>query len=75
MRYDISDPHRQTLRSDIAFWLHLAAAPALLYATLGFIVVWWRGEVDLGQAVAIIFLVAIFMPAREAASYMLDVKR
>ncbi|WP_028001147.1 hypothetical protein [Sinorhizobium arboris] len=61
MRYDISDPHRQTLRSDIAFWLHLAAAPALLYATLGFIVVWWRGEVDLGQAVAIIFLVAIFM--------------
>lgn len=32
MTYDLSDPARQTRRSDIAFWLHLAAAPALLYA-------------------------------------------
>ncbi|MDX1144078.1 hypothetical protein GOL39_15695 [Sinorhizobium medicae] len=66
MRYDISDPHRLTLRSDIAFWLHLAAAPALLYAMLGFIVtfgqggIWW-GEGGLGQAVAVVFLVALFM--------------
>ncbi|MGE6741637.1 hypothetical protein ACQKGC_15295 [Allorhizobium pseudoryzae] len=34
MTYDLSDPARQTRRSDIAFWLHLAAAPALLYAGL-----------------------------------------
>ena len=67
MRYDISDPHRLTLRSDIAFWLHLAAAPALLHAMLGFIVlsgqgdVWWTGEGGLGQSAAVIFLVALFM--------------
>ncbi|MCY1668221.1 hypothetical protein [Rhizobium sp. SL86] len=34
MTYDLSDPARQSRRSDIAFWLHLAAAPALLYAGL-----------------------------------------
>lgn len=32
MRYDLSDPQRVTRRSDIAFWLHLATAPALLYS-------------------------------------------
>lgn len=37
MRYDLSDRHRVTRRSDIAFWLHLATAPALLYAMLAFI--------------------------------------
>ncbi|WP_162894969.1 hypothetical protein [Rhizobium terrae] len=37
MRYDLSDPARMTRRSDIAFWLHLAAAPALLYAMLCFV--------------------------------------
>ena len=56
MRYDISDPHRLTLRSDIAFWLHLAAAPALLQGD-----VWWTGEGGLGQSAAVIFLVALFM--------------
>lgn len=34
MTYDLSDPARVSRRSDIAFWLHLAAAPALLYAGL-----------------------------------------
>lgn len=34
MRYDLSDPRRETRRSDIAFWLHLVTAPALLSATL-----------------------------------------
>lgn len=49
MRYDISDPHRLTLRSDIAFWLHLAAAPALLYAMLGFIVTFGQGGIWWGE--------------------------
>lgn len=35
--FDLSDPTRQTRRSDIAFWLHLASAPALLYAMMSFI--------------------------------------
>ena len=34
MRYDLSDPARVTRRSDVAFWLHLATAPALLYSTI-----------------------------------------
>jgi hypothetical protein len=34
MRYDLSDPQRVTRRSDVAFWLHLATAPALLYSTI-----------------------------------------
>jgi hypothetical protein len=37
MGYDLSDPPRVTRRSDIAFWIHLAAAPALLYAMLSFV--------------------------------------
>ncbi len=34
MRFDLSDPGRVTRRSDVAFWLHLATAPALLYSTV-----------------------------------------
>lgn len=34
MSYDLSDPARVTRRSDVAFWLHLATAPALLYSTI-----------------------------------------
>lgn len=67
MRFDISDPQRLTSRSDIAFWLHLAAAPALLYATLGIVMVagngaaLWSGETGLGRAAAVMGLVALFM--------------
>ncbi|MBB4572167.1 hypothetical protein [Rhizobium lentis] len=32
--FDIGDRLRRTTRSDIAFWLHLGAAPALLYSTV-----------------------------------------
>jgi MFS family permease len=38
MRWDISDPARETRRSDVAFWLHLLAAPMIahpLFAWLG----------------------------------------
>lgn len=38
MRWDISDPLRKTRRSDVAFWLHLLAAPMIIhpaFATLG----------------------------------------
>ena len=34
MRFDLSDPNRRTRRSDVAFWLHLATAPALLYTAI-----------------------------------------
>ena len=31
MRFDMSDPARQTRRTDIAFWLHLLAAPLIVH--------------------------------------------
>jgi hypothetical protein len=34
LQFDLSDRERLTRRSDIAFWLHLASAPALLYSVV-----------------------------------------
>mgnify|MGYP004500908225 CR=1 FL=1 len=31
MRWDASDPRRETRRSDVAFWLHLLAAPLIVH--------------------------------------------
>lgn len=31
MRFDLSDPKRQTRRTDIAFWLHMLAAPMVVH--------------------------------------------
>ncbi|MGE6783966.1 hypothetical protein ACQKGL_15755 [Ensifer adhaerens] len=67
MRYDILDPQRLTTRSDIAFWLHLAAAPALLYSLIGLVFLanggatWWDGQASFSQAAAAIVIVALFM--------------
>ncbi|MEI2300216.1 hypothetical protein [Ensifer sp. MJa1] len=67
MRYDVSDPQRVTTRSDTAFWLHLAAAPALLYSLMGLVFLtngggtWWDGQAGFGQATAAILIVALFM--------------
>ena len=38
MRWDMSDPQRETRRSDVAFWLHLLAAPMIahpIFALIG----------------------------------------
>ncbi len=32
MRFDLSDPARRTRRTDIAFWLHLLAAPLIVHS-------------------------------------------
>ena len=34
MRFDISDPQRLTRRTDIAFWLHLLAAPLIVHSLI-----------------------------------------
>jgi hypothetical protein len=31
MRWDMSDPERRTRRADVAFWLHLLAAPLIVH--------------------------------------------
>ncbi|MGP8233318.1 MAG: hypothetical protein ACLQL2_11760 [Methylovirgula sp.] len=35
MHFDLSDPARQTRRADIAFWLHLLAAPLIVQSLIG----------------------------------------
>lgn len=38
MRFDLSDPSRKTRRTDIAFWLHLLAAPLIVHPLIrGFV--------------------------------------
>ncbi|MDO9414803.1 hypothetical protein [Pararhizobium sp.] len=67
MCYDLSDPQRVTRRSDIAFWLHLGAAPVLLYSMLSFVFLnevadnWWASGTSPARAAAVIAIVAVFM--------------
>lgn len=68
MTYDLSDPLRLSRRSDIAFWLHLAAAPALLYAGLATLFLAFFGTFsNLGRQIgsvptpAVMVLIAMLM--------------
>ena len=65
MGFDSSDIHRETRRSDVAFWLHLCAAPTLLYAILatlfGDSVGLTGNQVNLVQITTVIAIVAIMM--------------
>ena len=58
MRWDASDVRRQTRRSDVAFWLHLLAAPLLVhpvFTALGL----FDGQANLGQALGVVALYAV----------------
>ena len=55
MRWDAADPRRQTRHSDVAFWLHLLAAPLLVHPVF----TWLRlsgGEASALQVVAVVLL-------------------
>lgn len=55
MRWDMSDTARTTRRSDVAFWLHLLAAPMIahsIFAMLGLL----EGAPGIGKAVAVVAL-------------------
>ena len=55
MKWDAADTMRQTRRSDVAFWLHLLAAPLLvhpIFASLGV----FTGQTQLGQAILVLLL-------------------
>ena len=59
MRWDSSDPRRETRRSDVAFWLHLLAAPMIahpIFTLLGLN----DGDASVGEAVAVLLVYAIF---------------
>lgn len=61
MAWDASDRHRSTRRSDVAFWLHLAAAPLMVhpvFSMLGLL----EGDASAGRAavaVALYFFLAL----------------
>ena len=57
MRFDMTDPERLTRRTDIAFWLHLLAAPLIVHSFIG-------GVLDLGsklEAKPAVAVVAVFL--------------
>lgn len=55
MRWDMSDPARETRRSDVAFWLHLLAAPMIAHPLFNWLGV-TEGE-NIGAAAALGVLV------------------
>ena len=55
MRWDGSDPRRETRRSDVAFWLHLLAAPLLvhpIFTLLGLN----DGDASVGEGVVVLLV-------------------
>jgi len=62
MRWDASDRQRITRRSDVAFWLHLLAAPLIIhpaFAMLGLVGVGGTTVAHAGVAVAIYLVLAL----------------
>ncbi|MEP7315604.1 MAG: hypothetical protein ABI667_02820 [Sphingomicrobium sp.] len=58
MRWDSSDPGRTTRRSDVAFWLHLLAAPMIvhpIFTLLGLN----NGEATVGEGIVVVLLYAV----------------
>ena len=58
MRWDASDPRRETRRSDVAFWLHLLAAPLIvhpIFSLLGLT----DGSANAGEAVVVLLVYVI----------------
>lgn len=61
MRWDMSDRERTTRRSDVAFWLHLLAAPMIahpLFYSLG--VMGGNGKVGIGAALGVVAIYLLF---------------
>ncbi len=62
MRWDASDRERITRRADVAFWLHLLAAPLMIhpaFAMLGLVGIDATTVAHAGAAVAIYFVLAV----------------
>jgi len=59
MWWDMSDRERTTRRSDVAFWLHLAAAPMIAHPVFHMLGV-FEGEIGIAQAVIVMVLYVLF---------------
>ncbi|MES2755027.1 MAG: hypothetical protein V4659_10215 [Pseudomonadota bacterium] len=60
MRWDVSDLERRTRRSDVAFWLHLAAAPMIAHALFNLLGVFEGSDITALKAVAVLALYVAF---------------
>lgn len=56
MRWDTSDRERQTRRSDVAFWLHLLAAPMIAHPLFHWLGVTDGGNIGMGSAVGVLLI-------------------
>ncbi|MET0371210.1 MAG: hypothetical protein ABW039_07520 [Sphingobium sp.] len=54
MRWDMSDRARTTRRADVAFWLHLTAAPMIAHALFHLMGVFEGSDIPIGKAVIVI---------------------
>ena len=59
MRWDMSDRERRTRRSDVAFWLHLVAAPMIAHALFNLLGV-FGAEIGIGVALIVLALYVAF---------------
>lgn len=60
MRWDISDRERITRRSDVAFWLHLLAAPLIAHPVFALIGITGGNDVGIGGAIGVIAVYIAF---------------
>lgn len=60
MRWDMSDLERTTRRSDVAFWLHLLAAPLIAHSVFYFIGVLDGGMLSTGNAIMVLAVYLLF---------------
>jgi hypothetical protein len=56
MRWDISDRARETRRSDVAFWLHLLAAPMIAHPLFNWLGVTDGSEIGAGSAAGVLVI-------------------
>ena len=62
MRWDSSDPSRQTRRSDVAFWLHLLAAPMIVHPVFTLLGL-NDGNATIGEGLVVILLYVVLAVA------------
>jgi hypothetical protein len=60
MNWDRSDTPRITRRSDVAFWLHLLAAPMIAHPLFSLLGVTENGVIGVGAAVGVVALYLVF---------------
>ena len=62
MRFDMADPQRLTRRTDIAFWLHLLAAPLIVHSLIkGMVTVASKLSPESAVAIMVVFLALSFV--------------